>query len=170
MLKWNFDVEHADVILGHNVEYTGSVSRLPILVLECSKARQLEGGHAKQDWKVAFWGGKSGWNWLKFSWKNPSLQANHFHMVASPWPSGAMHRHAKNPCLGWEVGTFREAAKREWWGDNLTGKQNVSTTVGSRSLVLVAREWVKITGLRSRENAVRIAGLSSERMGPDHWS
>ncbi len=65
---------------------------------------------------------------------------------------------------------FREAAKREQRGDNLTGKQNVSTTVGSRSLVLVAREWVQIAGLRSRENAVRIAGLSSERMGPDHWS
>ncbi len=25
------------MILGHNVEYTGSMSRLPILVLECSK-------------------------------------------------------------------------------------------------------------------------------------
>ncbi len=29
MLKWNFDVERVDVILGHNFEYTGSVSRLP---------------------------------------------------------------------------------------------------------------------------------------------
>ncbi len=42
-------MERADVILGHNVEYTGSMSRLPILVPECSKGRQLEGVHAKQD-------------------------------------------------------------------------------------------------------------------------
>ncbi len=44
MLRWNFDVERVDVILGHNVEYTGSTSRLPILVLECSKGSHLEGG------------------------------------------------------------------------------------------------------------------------------
>ncbi len=81
------------------------------------------GGHAKQDWKVAFWGGKCGWNGLKFLWDNPSLQANHFHMVASPGSSGAMHRHAKAPCPDWEVAMFHEAAKREWRGDNLTGKQ-----------------------------------------------
>ncbi len=33
-----------DVILGHNVEYIGSMSGLPISVLECSK-----GGHLKRD-------------------------------------------------------------------------------------------------------------------------
>ncbi len=38
-----FDVERVDVILGHNVQYTGSVSRLPILALDYSKGRQLEG-------------------------------------------------------------------------------------------------------------------------------
>ncbi len=27
MLKWNFDVGHVDMMLGHNVEYTGSISR-----------------------------------------------------------------------------------------------------------------------------------------------
>ncbi len=37
-------MEHVDAILGHNVEYTGSMSRLPILVLECSKGGHLEGG------------------------------------------------------------------------------------------------------------------------------
>ena len=68
---------------------------------------------------------------MKFSWDNPSLQANHFHMVASPGSSGTMHRHAKTPCPGWEVATFREAAKRERQGDNLTGKQNSSTTIGT---------------------------------------
>ncbi len=44
MLEWKFDVEHVGVILGHNVEFTGSTSRLPNLVLECSKGGHLEGG------------------------------------------------------------------------------------------------------------------------------
>ena len=38
---WNFAVEPTDVILRHNVQCRGSVSRLPILVLECSKRSQL---------------------------------------------------------------------------------------------------------------------------------
>ncbi len=33
----NFDVEHIDMILRPNVQYRGSMSGLPILVLECSK-------------------------------------------------------------------------------------------------------------------------------------
>ncbi len=60
MLKWNFDVDRVDVILGHDVEYTGSMSRLPILVLECSKEGHLEGGHAKQNKNMASRGDKSG--------------------------------------------------------------------------------------------------------------
>ena len=43
----------------------------------------------------------------------------------------AMSKHAKTPCPGWEVATFHEAVKREWRGDNLTGKQNSSTTIGT---------------------------------------
>ena len=66
VLKWNFDVERVVVILGHNVDYTGSMSRMSILVLEGSKGSHLEGGrHAKQNRNLAFSGGKSGWNWLK---------------------------------------------------------------------------------------------------------
>ncbi len=57
MLKWNFDVERVDVILGHNVQYTGSMSRLPILVLECSKERQLEGGAHQTEQKYGFFRG-----------------------------------------------------------------------------------------------------------------
>ncbi len=47
MLRWDFDVERVDVILGHNVGYTGSMSRLPILVLECSKGVS-KGGHQER--------------------------------------------------------------------------------------------------------------------------
>ncbi len=96
MLRWNFDVEHVDVILGHNVEYNGWMSRLPMLVLECSKGGHLERGHAKKDWRVAFWGGKSGWNWLKFSWKNPD-----------PWPGTKLiddnrDMKARDSCILWD--------------------------------------------------------------------
>ncbi len=35
-------MEQVDVTLGHNVQYTGSMSRLPILVPECSKGSHLE--------------------------------------------------------------------------------------------------------------------------------
>ncbi len=96
------------------------MSRMLILALKCSKGSHLKGGgHAKEKRNLAFWKGKSGWNGLKFLWDNPSHQVNHFHTVASPRSSGAMHRHAKN-CLGWEVAMFCEAAKRERQGDNLT--------------------------------------------------
>ena len=37
-------MERVDMFLGHNVEYTESMSRLPILALECSKGGHLEGG------------------------------------------------------------------------------------------------------------------------------
>ena len=40
-MRWDFDVERVEVILGHNVVYTGLMSRLPILVLECSKGDHL---------------------------------------------------------------------------------------------------------------------------------
>ncbi len=144
VLKWNFDVERVDVILGHNVEYTGSMSRMPILVLQSSKGEE---GHAKQDWNMAFWGGKSGWNGLKFSQKNPDPLAHHFHNVWFLGSSGAMRKHSKTLCPGWEVATFCEATKRERQGDTLTCQQNSLTTVGksrgcpvSRSSPAVARE------------------------------
>ena len=48
MLRWDVGVEGAAVILGHNVEYTGSMSKLLILVPECSKGSHPEGGGACQ--------------------------------------------------------------------------------------------------------------------------
>ncbi len=54
MLKWNFDVERVAVILGHNVQYTGSMLRLPILELECSKEGHLEGGPHQTEQKCGF--------------------------------------------------------------------------------------------------------------------
>ncbi len=55
-------MERVDVILGHNVDYRGSMLRLPILVLKWSKGSHLEGGggHTKQNRNLAFLGGKHG--------------------------------------------------------------------------------------------------------------
>ncbi len=57
MLKWNFDVERVDVILAHNVEHTGSMSRLPILVLGCSKGSYPEREPCQTDEKFGFFRG-----------------------------------------------------------------------------------------------------------------
>ena len=45
------------MILGHNVQYTGSMSRLPILVLECSKGSHLERGACQTEEKFVFFEG-----------------------------------------------------------------------------------------------------------------
>ena len=50
-------MERVDVILGLNVEYTGSMSRLPILVLECSKGTDLGGGACQTEEKFGFFKG-----------------------------------------------------------------------------------------------------------------
>ncbi len=42
ILRWDFDVEHVAMILGHNVEYRASLSGLPILMSQCSKGGHLE--------------------------------------------------------------------------------------------------------------------------------
>ncbi len=96
MLEWKFDVERLGVILGHNVEYTGSMSRLPILVLECSKGGHLEGGgHAKQDWKVAFWGEKMdemAWNFHGTIPASRSIISTWLHPPGPPVPCTGMQK------------------------------------------------------------------------------
>ena len=59
VLKQNLDVERVDVILGHNVEYTGSMSRLPILELEGSKGSHLERGPCQTEEKFSFLQGRN---------------------------------------------------------------------------------------------------------------
>ncbi len=53
-------MERVDVILGHNVEYTGSMLRLPVMVLECSKGSHLEGGPFQTEEKFGLSEGKRG--------------------------------------------------------------------------------------------------------------
>ncbi len=115
-----------DIMLSTEVQCWGST----FWYFNAQKEATWRGGHAKQKRNLAFSGGKSGWNWLKFSWGNPDPLAHHFPQDSLPWIFGTMSKHIKTPCLGWEVATFREAAQRERQGDTWTGKQNSSTTVG----------------------------------------
>ncbi len=57
---WN-----TDVTLGHHVEHRGLMSRLTLLVLQCSRGDQLARGAHRRSWKVDFFGGggsKRSWN------------------------------------------------------------------------------------------------------------
>ncbi len=86
MLRWNFDGECVDMILGHNVEYTGSMSRLPILVLGCPKGDQLERGHATGACNLAF------------SWGNAYEIAWNFHgRILLPRPTFSRGIHSPGP-------------------------------------------------------------------------
>ncbi len=67
---------------------------------------------------------------MKFSWRNPDPKADISQWDSFPRPSGTMRKHAKALCQGQEVARFGEGTKRERWGDNLTGKQNSSMTLG----------------------------------------
>ncbi len=53
----NFDVEHTDEILGRNVKFRGSMSRLPISVAWCSKESQPEVEAQRRGLKFDFWKG-----------------------------------------------------------------------------------------------------------------
>ncbi len=68
VLRWNFEVERVDVRLGHNLEYRVECQGCPFWCPSAQKKATWRGGggHTKQDWHLAFQGGKSGWNWLKF--------------------------------------------------------------------------------------------------------
>ncbi len=94
------------MILGHNVEYTGSMSRLPILVLECSKGGHLEGGACQTGLKSGFLRGKT---WMKW----PEIFMGQSQPPGQSFPHGCIPRVLRRS-------VFREAAKRERRGDAFT--------------------------------------------------
>ncbi len=57
VLRWTFDVEHVDVILGCTVKNRGSMWRLPILVLHCWIGGQLQRVAHLTDLKFSFFSG-----------------------------------------------------------------------------------------------------------------
>ncbi len=134
ILRWNFDVEHVDMVLRHNVQYRASLSGLPILVLEHSKRDQLGREACQRGWNLAFSGGKHWWKRLKLSQNNGSPLAHHFHWVSLSGTSGTMRYHAKPYCLGQMLlGSVR--GRKKWdrvrEGDYSTCKQNASPTVSN---------------------------------------
>ncbi len=102
-LSWNFEVEHADGILGHNVEYRHSMSGLTILVLLCSKRDQLEGAARQRGWKLGFFKGETLMK-LRDSFTRQVIQR---HVL--PCPSS-----------GPRVGRFCEGRKKETRRDMVT--------------------------------------------------
>ncbi len=92
VLKRNFDVERGDVILGHNVEYTGSMSRLPILVLECSKGRQLEGGGMPNRRREI---------WPLQGVKVDEMDWNFHRRILTPWATISTRIHSPGPLALW---------------------------------------------------------------------
>ncbi len=110
ILRWNFDVEHVDMIHRNNVQYRVS---------------------AKEAENLAFSGGKRWWNRLKLSWNNSSPLAHHFHRVSLPGSSGAIRCHAKHYRPGQRLlGSARGWKKRDkvtiWQVNKMHGRQSAS--------------------------------------------
>ena len=135
MLKWNFDVERVDVRLGRNVQYTGSMSRLPTLVLERSKGRQLEGGHANRKRNLAFSGGNHdeiGWNFHGGIWTPwPTISSG----IHSPGPP-ALWASMQNPCVRVErllcsVKLQKESNRVTTWHANKPHRRQLENLVHS---------------------------------------
>ncbi len=169
ILRWNFDVEHVDMILSHNVQYRASLSGLPILVPECSKGGHLEREACQRGWKFGFFRGQSWWNALKLSRYNPSPLTHHFHQASLSGFSGAMCYHAKpyrpdqrllGSVRGWKK------CKRVWEGENSKSKQNTLTTVGKSrpgtagiSSVFSYYSWGRSKHETRREKTVQILAI-----------
>ncbi len=116
MSRWTFRMECVDVTLGHNLECRGSMSRLPILVLQCST-----GDHLKDKFvNLAFWQDKSRCKGLKFSWG--ILTPGHRFRGGDSLPRlcGPMRKSARTPCPGLEDARSCAATQRERNGDTLT--------------------------------------------------
>ncbi len=77
VLRWNLDVER---VQGQNVEYTGSKSSLPILVLQCSKGGHLERGPCQTEEKFGISTGiHSPGPWVPCaSMQNPRVRVERF--------------------------------------------------------------------------------------------
>ncbi len=99
-LRQNFDVKRVDVIFGHNVQYTGSMSRLPILVLECSKGSYLERGPHQTRTK----------QWLFVGVNADEMDWNYHGPIPAPWPIISTQTHFSGPpasCTGTQQSRVR---------------------------------------------------------------
>ena len=94
---------HEDVILGHNVEYRGSVSVLPILLLQCSKGSQLKRVTEGRGLKFGFWRRqkmmKLPGNFMSQS-SPPDPPPPFISRGINPLPSGTVRKDTRIPCLG----------------------------------------------------------------------
>ncbi len=112
MWRWNFDMDCVDMILGHNVEYTGSVSRLPIWGLEWSNGSHLERGGMPIRTEIWHFQGmkvdKKDWNFYgRILIPRPTISRG----IHCPGPLAPAR---KNPMSG--LTRFSEATIRGWQG------------------------------------------------------
>ncbi len=131
ILRWNFDVEHVDMVLRHNVQYKASLLGLPILVLECSKWDQLEREAHQRGWKFDFFRGQMLMKWTEtFTGQSQPLGPS-FPPGFTPQVICHYALSCKTVSSGPKVARFCEGVKKARHGDYLTSKQNASLTVGN---------------------------------------
>ena len=131
ILRWNFDVEHVDMILRHNGEYRVSLSELPILTSQCSKHDQLERETCQRGRKFGFFSGQTLMKWTETFTEQSQPLGPSFPPGFTP----RVLRHYAPPCKtlssGPRVARFCEGVKKARQGDHSTSKQNASPTVGN---------------------------------------
>ncbi len=76
----------------HNVQYTGSMLRLPILVLECSKGRQLQGAGGMPNRREI---------WLFEGLNMDEIGWNFYRRILTPWPTIFTRIHSPGPSALW---------------------------------------------------------------------
>ncbi len=111
MLRRNFDVECAYVILRHNVDYRGSMSRLPILVFKREPTR--EGGRPMRLELYLFEGVKKLMKLAEILLGNPFYWAACFQRDSLPWPSGTTCQLHEILCSGGAGVRICKFTKRE---------------------------------------------------------
>ncbi len=82
------------MILGHNAEHTVSMSRLPILVLECSKGRHLETRPCQTGLKFGLFEG------VNIDKIGPENFMGESFQDSLPGSSGVMRKHSRTLCPG----------------------------------------------------------------------
>ncbi len=112
-------MERVDVILGHIVEYTGSMSRLPILVPECSKGTHLNEEPCPTEEKFDFFRWKTLMKWP---------EKNLYGTIPAPRPNIFIRLHPPGPpapCTGMQkprvwLERLRGSVKQQKESDRVT--------------------------------------------------
>ncbi len=106
------------MILGHNVEYTGPMSRLPGLVLDCSKGGHVEGWPCQTGLKSGFLRGKKWMKWPEIFMGQSQPPGQSFPHGCIPWVLWHHAQACKNSVSG--VERLLGSAKQQKESDRVT--------------------------------------------------